>query len=198
MPKISETFSVTQAVAEVWAFLQDVPAVVTCLPGLELTGQPAEQVYQGRIRVKLGAVTAAFEGEATIIESDARTHTTRIKGKGIDKKGGSRAQAEFVYRLTAIATGTQVVVDAEINLSGPLAQFGRTSILNDVARELTAQFATNLNAKLAPRDAVPPRTEARPVAPTTLSGSHLLWVLIKGRWRALCAAFRRHFGQPRS
>lgn len=208
MPRITESFTLPRPLPQVWATLQDIPRVVTCLPGLELTGQPAEQVYAGRLKVRLGAVTAAFEGEATITAIDPAAHETRLKGKGTDRKGGSRAQAEFVYRLEEVPAGTRVAVDADITLSGPLAQFGRTGILQDVARELTAQFATNLEAMLAaaPAAAPPPvataddsppapRADAPPPA-APLSGTRLLWVLLKGRWRAFArwCGFGAHDG----
>ena len=200
MPKISETFSVVSPIERVWAFFQDIPVVVTCLPGLELTGEPEPGVYRGRLKVKLGAVTAGFEGEAKIVAVDAATFTTRIEGKGVDKKGGSRAQAEFVYRLTPISQGTSVVVDADINLSGPLAQFGRTGILNDVAREMTAQFAANLSVKLAAQTGVAAAAEttassAGAASAPALSGGRLLWILIIGRARALWGALRRLRGE---
>ena len=193
MPRISESFTIARPLSQVWAYLQDIPQVVTCLPGLELTGQPAAQVFAGKLKIKLGAVTAAFEGEATIVAIDESRHETRIKGKGTDRKGGSRAQAEFVYRLDG-GDETRVSVDADITLSGPLAQFGRTGILQDVARELTAQFATNLEAKLAAAVILPeasagplepPATPPGNAASAALSGSRLLWFLLRGRLRAV-------------
>ena len=92
------------------------------------------------------------------------------------------------------------MVDADINLSGPLAQFGRTGILNDVARAMTAQFAANLSAKLGAQPSAAPQVEAAPAfssafAPApALSGGRLLWILIVGRVRALFGALRRSRG----
>ena len=60
MPQISESFDVAQPIDRVWAFLQDVPQVMTCLPGAEFTGENGEDVYGGRITVRLGAITASF------------------------------------------------------------------------------------------------------------------------------------------
>lgn len=198
MPKITESFQIAQDAARVWAFFQNIPEVVTCLPGLSLTGQPAPEVFQGQIKVKLGAVSAAFEGEATILETDPVAYSARIKGKGIDKKGGSRAQAEFTYQLVPGDLETRVIVNADITLSGPLAQFGRTGILNDVAREMTAQFAANLEAKLrrsAPPDS-PENDAVRPsavAAATELSVRRLVLVMLRGRWRAAWAVVTRLF-----
>ena len=33
MPKVTESFEVAQSPGRVWALLQDVPEVVTCMPG---------------------------------------------------------------------------------------------------------------------------------------------------------------------
>ena len=195
MPRISETFKVEQPVTRVWDFFQDVPQVVTCMPGLELLEQLQPEVFRGRMKIKLGAVSAAFEGEATIVESNHAEHLSRIQGKGVDKKGGSRAQADFTYRLADIAGGTQVSVDAEINLSGPLAQFGRTSILNDVAHELTAQFASNLEAKLGASTGpamIDAPTEPTPVA--ALDGGQLARSILRRRWQAFIRGLYAWFG----
>ncbi len=198
MPRISENFTVAQPIERVWEFLQQIPEIVTCLPGLELLGEPEPQHYTGRLRVKLGAVSAAFEGEATIKSVDHATYSTSLTGKGVDRKGGSRAQSEFTYRLTDRAGQTLVTVDADITLSGPLAQFGRTGILNDVAHEMTAQFAANLEAKMAAMestsesssDAVakaqtPPPAAATHARTEDLNAARMLFAIVRGRWRAL-------------
>ena len=198
MPQISESFDVAQPADRVWAFFQDVPQVVTCLPGLELTEQPADNVYRGRIKIKLGAVTSAFEGEATILEADDDTRASRISGKGVDKKGGSRAQAEFGYRVAEIPSGSQVTIDAEIKLTGTLAQMGRTGIVTDVVRELTREFAANLEAKLAATmvgHATEDNGSSKPDAAEALSAGRLLLVLLRGRWRACCSALRGLLGR---
>ena len=70
MPDIEASFSIDQPASRVWDFFQDVPEVVTCMPGTELLAQPGEATYTGKVTVKLGPVTAAFEGEATIVEAD--------------------------------------------------------------------------------------------------------------------------------
>ena len=185
MTKISESFTVAQPADKVWAFFQDVPQVVHCLPGLELTDQSSDNVYRGRIKIKLGAVTSAFEGEAAILETDNDNRASRISGKGVDKKGGSRARAEFGYRVVEIESGAEVIIDADIKLTGTLAQMGRTGIVTDVVRELTKEFAANLKTKLAAaevngQDSV----EAAPIS-DALSGEKLLMAFVRGRWRAL-------------
>ena len=151
MPDITERFEIEQPPYVVWDYLQDVPAVVTCVPGLQLTASEPPR-YKGKVRLRLGPVTAAFEGEATIVSTDVVNHHARIEAQGLDKKGGSRASANVEYVLAPKGeTATEVVVTADIKLSGALAQIGRTGIVQDVARELTKAFAENLRRKLAAR-----------------------------------------------
>ena len=113
----------------------------------------------------------------------------------MDRKGGSRANAEFAYSLSAVAGGTQVTVNADIKLTGPLAQMGRTGILNDVAHEMTGEFARNLEARLAAQ--FPPAAETVTVvetsthAATELGFWRVLLVILRGRLRALVAMLKR-------
>ena len=72
VPDIEASFTIDQPVGRVWEFFQDVPEVVTCMPGTELIAQTGESTYKGKVTVKLGPVTAAFEGEATIVEAGPR------------------------------------------------------------------------------------------------------------------------------
>jgi carbon monoxide dehydrogenase subunit G len=203
LPEVSQSFDVGQPVERVWAFFQDVPQVVTCMPGLELTGQSGDSTYQGKVRIRLGPVTAAFEGEATILETDAAARRARIEAKGIDRKGGSRASAAVVYDLTAMADGTRVTLAGDIKLTGALAQIGRTGIIQDVAAQLTSQFADALRAKLAstPADARAPAgaamqgpSAAGPLAPPPapqrkeMSGTGFLLAVLWRRVKRLLGA----------
>jgi carbon monoxide dehydrogenase subunit G len=167
LPDVAQTFDIPQPVERVWALFQDVPQVVTCMPGLELTGQTGADAYQGKVRLRLGPVTAAFEGEAIILERDAVARQARIAAKGVDRKGGSRASAAIVYTLATVEGGTRVTLAGDIKLTGALAQIGRTGIIQDVAAQLTAQFAEALRAKLA-ASAVEPA--ASPSNPPPLAG----------------------------
>ena len=145
--KISQEFVVTRPPEVVWDFFQDVPSVAQCLPGAELTGQNEDGSYEGTLTSKLGPMTAVFEGTATVTpDPDARTAT--IAGKGVDKRGGSRGHVKVQYTVTPDATGSKVDVDADISLSGPVAQFGRTGLVNEISKRLIVEFVSCLEAKL--------------------------------------------------
>jgi carbon monoxide dehydrogenase subunit G len=193
VPEVTQSFTIDQPVARVWSFFQDVPQVVTCVPGLELVGQTGAATYQGKVKVKLGPITAAFEGEATIVETDATAHSARIDAKGVDRKGGSRATASLGYALTPAGDGTAVALAGDIKLTGALAQIGRTGIIQDVADQLTEEFAKALRAKLAataPAETGAPApasgsTTAPP--PAAVSGGRFLLAIL---WRRLKRTLR--------
>jgi hypothetical protein len=71
-----------------------------------------------------------------------------MEGKGTDKKGGSRGQVKVVYTITAEGSGSKVSVDADVTLSGPAAQFGRTGLINEMSKRLIGEFVSCLEAKL--------------------------------------------------
>ena len=54
MPDIEASFSIDQPARRVWDFFQDVPEVVTCMPGTVLLAQPGEATYTGKVTVSSG------------------------------------------------------------------------------------------------------------------------------------------------
>ena len=149
MPDIEASFDIEQPPGRVWTFFQDVPEVVTCMPGTVLLGRTGEATFQGKVTVKLGPVTAAFEGEAAIVETDHGARTAQIEASGVDRQGNNRAKASIAYEIHERDNGSQVRLHGTIRLTGTLAQMGRGGIIQDVADHLTAQFAVNLRNKLA-------------------------------------------------
>ena len=72
-----------------------------------------------------------------------------MKGRGADRRGGSRAQLTVEYSLEATDVGTRVTVDADIILSGPAAQFGRVGLMKEITGRIIEQFVDCIEAKLA-------------------------------------------------
>lgn len=156
--KIAQSFRVERPVADVWAYLADVPAVATCLPGAEITADKGGGAYAGKVSVKLGPFSAAFEGEATVTRDEA-ARIGRVEGKGVDKRGGSRSRMVMDYTVEPDGTGSRISVDADVTLSGPIAQFGRIGLMQETANILIKDFAVGLEARLA----------AAPVAGTSMA-----------------------------
>ena len=173
--RISHSFDVARPLPAVWEQFQDVPAVAQCLPGATLEENKGEGVYGGNISVKLGPISATFEGEAKI-SADPANYTALIDGKGVDRKGGSRGQVKVNYALTEKAgAATHVTIDADISLAGPAAQFGRTGLINEMSRRLISDFVGCLEQKMAaPSGEVAASIEAGEVRPFRLFWSSLV------------------------
>jgi carbon monoxide dehydrogenase subunit G len=144
--KITQSFTIAQPLDAVWAMFEDVPGVARCMPGAELTENKGGGTYAGRLGIKLGPFSASFDGEATVTRNDA-DHSGHVEGRGIDKRGGSRSRLVMDYRMEPAEEATRVTIDADLQLSGPVAQFGRTGIVNETAGILIGQFVRNLEAK---------------------------------------------------
>jgi carbon-monoxide dehydrogenase small subunit len=146
---------VARSPATVWAIFADIPAVVACLDGAELTEHDASTA-KGKMMIKLGPIQAGFSGSA-VIERDEQALRGIIRGAGSDKGTGSRTKGEIVYRLTPEAEGqqTRVSVTVEYSLQGALAQFSRSGLVLELGRRLVSDFAANLNARLAGAQTAP-------------------------------------------
>jgi carbon-monoxide dehydrogenase small subunit len=74
-----------------------------------------------------------------------------ILGAGRDRLSASRASAEIEYRLSAEQGGATTRVDITVRalLLGPLAQFGRSAIVSDLAARIGDMFARNLKRRMA-------------------------------------------------
>lgn len=176
---ISQEFVVAQSPDDVWQFFQDVPAVAQCLPGAELVGRTEDGAYEGTLSSKLGPMTATFEGKVTVT-SDAASRSATIEGKGVDKKGGSRGQVKVEYSVSPDDEGSKVTVDANIQLSGPAAQFGRTGLINEMSKRLIVDFVSCLEAKLGAESIA----DAEAIRASDLKGFSLffssLWAWFRG------------------
>lgn len=146
--KIEQTFIVDRSRPDVWDLFQDVPQIAQCMPGATLTEEGDDGRYAGRLEVKLGPFTAAFEGEATHVP-DPDTFSGHVDGKGTDRRGGSRTRLTMDYALAEAGDATEVRVDAKVQLSGPIAQFGRLGVIEETANLLIEQFVANVEQRLS-------------------------------------------------
>ena len=146
--KIVKSLIVSSSVDQTWDFFQDVPKVASCFPGANLTEQTDEGIYKGNVSIKLGPFTATFDGEATY-EPDQQQKSGKVEGKAIDKRGGSRSRLLLNYKLIEVdGENSQVDFDADIQLAGPIAQFGRIGVIEEAAELLIAEFVSNVEQSM--------------------------------------------------
>lgn len=176
---------------EVWAFLSDIPAVVSCIPGAELGESLGDNRYRGAFHLKVGPLSAKIEGEGRLTRDDA-THSGSIEGKGIDKRGGSRVSATMSYKVSDQSAGAVVDIAADVTLAGPLSQIGRTGLIEDVAKRLTEDFSVALKSQLAASSIAAPATPASTPQPEPITFDAGR-VIGESLWKRLLAWLARMF-----
>ncbi len=149
--RIQQDFTLADAPREVWALFGDPERVARALPGARLDQASTDGRLKGEIAVALGPIRAGFSGTAHHRRDD-ETQRGSIEGSGADRRSGTRVDGQIDYALTAAAGGTRVMVTLTFSLAGPLAQFTRAGLVEDLAGRLTAALATNLENQLAGRD----------------------------------------------
>ncbi len=146
---LSQSFTIHRPLAEVWDFLGDPAKVAACLPGASVGGDTSDGRLSGKIRIKVGPISAEFHGVAEL-QRDPSTHSGTIQGSGRDARGSSATRGRIRYRLLPLDTdATKIEMDVGFLLTGPLAQFSRTDIVQDIAGRMVRVFATNVEAQLS-------------------------------------------------
>ena len=158
--KIENEFTVPATIDEAWALLTDIPAIAPCLPGAKLTGSEGD-VHEGQITVKVGPVTTQYVGTAELTMKDDAAHRAEISAKGREKRGAGNAQADISAVLVSEGSGTKVVIDTDLRISGKVAQFGR-GMMGDISEKLLGQFAECLEGKLTEAPATAPAPAPAP------------------------------------
>ncbi|HEX6533114.1 MAG TPA: SRPBCC family protein [Gemmatimonadaceae bacterium] len=199
--RIEETFTVHAPPERVWRYLIDPRQVVECLPGAELVSAVDDRTFTGRVKVKVGPVTAAYEGQARLVEVDEGARRVRMTAEGRESAGAGSAKMTMTSLVTAAdGGGSAVRVEAQLDVAGRIVQFGR-GMIDTVNKQMFAQFTACVRTRLeaeasAPASdgsaggvaagAPPPASAARPVP--------LLTVLLRALWEMLARALGRRRG----
>jgi carbon monoxide dehydrogenase subunit G len=165
--RLDYDFVVPRQIEATWAVLTDLERVAPCMPGAALTEVVGDD-YHGTVRVKVGPVVAQYAGVARFRERDPDAHHAVLEAKGKERSGRGLASAVVTADLAGEGAQTRVKVGTELNLSGPLAQFGRGAI-TEISERLFAQFIERLKESMdveaPPAAEEPPAPSAEPVVP---------------------------------
>jgi carbon monoxide dehydrogenase subunit G len=194
---IENSFEVAADPDEVYRFLQDAHNVAACFPGAELTEDLGDDSYQGKVKIKVGPVTAAYQGVAKVVERDAVARTAVLLADGKDTRGAGTAKAKATMRVTPAGDGATVALQTDLTISGKLAQFGR-GIMADVSGRMVGELASRVRERIeqgepaAPAPAATPVSKPRAEVPP-MKASELIRTVLAGmleRWAARLRAPR--------
>jgi len=145
---ITTRFELGAPVDAAWAYLLDVQKIAHCVPGASLTEVVDDKTYAGKIEVKLGPIAVSYKGRITMESIDLASHTVRVKAEGAETRGRGGASATMTAQLEPSDKGTNVVMNTDLAVSGVVAQFGRTGIMQEVAQRMAQRFASCVDQEL--------------------------------------------------
>jgi uncharacterized protein len=160
--ELSHEFTVAAPIERAWAVLTDIEEIAPCMPGAELTEVDGD-TYHGLVKIKVGPITAQYQGTALLTEKDEAAHRVVMKASGRDARGQGNAAALVTATMTEHADGTLVSIITDLTVSGRVAQFGR-GVMHDVSARLLQQFVDNLEADVLGKP-IDGATAAGPPAP---------------------------------
>jgi carbon monoxide dehydrogenase subunit G len=170
--KLEQSFSVAAPADEVWKALIDVERVAPCLPGAEITEAGEDGTYSGTFTVKLGPTTASYNGTLKLDSLDEAARTATMSARGTDKRGQGGASATIVSTIREAGGETTVDVVTDFTITGRLARFGRSGMIQDISNRLMRDFAACLQATMAPAaEAGAPEAAAAEVRPAVPAAS---------------------------
>ena len=145
--RIENEFEVSAAPDRVYAFLLDVNRVATCLPGAELSEVVDPNTFRGKVRIKVGPITVAYNGTARISERDEANRVATLEAEGRETTGPGSARATARMSVEDGGAASRVRLETDFTVAGRIANFGR-GVMEDVSKRLVSQMADCIKANL--------------------------------------------------
>lgn len=143
--QLHNTFTVPAMPDDAFAALLDLARVAPCMPGARLTDQDGD-TYHGRLKLRIGPITAAYEGTVSIEHADPAARRAELQASGSEIGGQGGASAHVVATVQPNGEdGSRVDVVTDLDIRGKAAQFGRGA-MGEVTQRVLDQFARNLEA----------------------------------------------------
>ncbi len=197
--EIKETFQVDAPIDEVWRFMINAENLAGCMPGASLDEKIDDRNFVGAVKLKIGAITARYQGDISFVEMDENAHFLELLAKA-KEKGGGTVNATISTRCIALADGqTEVQCDSSTDLTGRIVQVGR-GMIEGVSQQIIQKFVANVKSSLEPAESVMVTAEGvtvetpkpPPVREESINVIAVVWNVI---WQAIMRFFRRLFGR---
>lgn len=179
--ELSNQFEVSAPPERTWAVLNDVPRVVPCMPGAELTRVVDENRWEATLHVKLGPISLHFVADVTREELDEGARRVLLTAKAREAKNRGSADARLTSTVGESGSGSRVEIVTDLTLRGAVAQYGR-GVVPEVAAQLTKQFSDCLQRLLG---------EEEPPVPAPVQPVRGMRLGFKALWRSIVEKLRR-------
>jgi len=151
--ELNKQFPLDHSIDRAWLLLSDIEAVAGCMPGAEISEVVDENNYKGKVRVKLGPVNMAFNGDIAVKAIDVEKKQIHLICEGTDNKGTSSASMDLTANIANHDEHESALLgDAKVVVNGKLASFGQR-MMAQVSDQILDQFADNFRTKLLAQEA---------------------------------------------
>jgi uncharacterized protein len=152
--EFTKSVEINAPLDDVWALVNDVPAVAMCIPGVSDVDMKGSSAFACKLVQRVGSAKANFELLSTMdINEDDRSVIAQSDGR--DRALGSSVSARQTFRLAeADGARTRVDITAEVQITGRIATFGHR-IIATKAEQVTVEALRNVEALLQSRASTP-------------------------------------------
>jgi carbon monoxide dehydrogenase subunit G len=151
--KFEKTVRINATPSEVWRLVDDIEAIAGCIPGMGNYSSKDPQEFDALLTQKVGPVTARFQLNTKLTNLEPEKSVTAVS-EGRDPDLDSSVRAEQRFELSPADGQTEVLISADIRMTGRLATFGQRIIL--AKTEQVVVEALNNVSKLLETKAAPP------------------------------------------
>jgi len=159
----------------VWDLVRDPNVLVKVLPGTQSMTQVSENVYEGKMNVRVGPVAGAFSGRLVVSdEVPPESCTLSVEGRGAPGFINGVGQVQLVDQGDG---ATLLKYQGDLQIGGKLAGVGQR-LMDSVSKSMIRQGLESLNRSLhAPPDdaaapaAVPETPVYRPPSETAFAAT---------------------------
>lgn len=210
--EIRETFTVSAPVDQVWSFMKTPENLAGCMPGASLARIIDDRSFVGTVKLKVGAITASYDGTMTFIKLDDSARELTLLAEAKEKGGGTVSGTISANLLALPDSSTEVRCESSVDLTGRIVQVGR-GMIEGVSKQVIQKFVTNVKSSLESVPAAAPAGEdasagaatpapgaapSEPVARPPIAKEesiNVLAVVWNVIWAAIRGFFRRLFGR---
>jgi carbon monoxide dehydrogenase subunit G len=150
---VDQKATIPAPVDQVWAFVNDIPAVSGCVPGVEEFGKIDDDNFEGALRVRVGPIGVRLQGKIVVIDRDPENLTSTLSVSATEKRINSTVSAKASMRLVPLSENeTELNIHTEASILGKLGEFGQ-AVMKRKADQMVAEFAKNASKEIAARGA---------------------------------------------
>src|SRR5918992_5655838 len=145
--KIQNEIEIAAPPDELFEILSNPERVAPCMPGASLEGREGDDAYEGTVKLKVGPITAAYQGTLRFVELDRENRRAVMRASGQETNGQGNAEATITATVSGSDSQSVLSMETDMEVRGKAAQFGRGA-LGNVSQKILQQFARNLESQV--------------------------------------------------